>query len=104
MSQDEDSENSITIEAPWDTSDVTKASDFLKHVIAQLKYFGAGGQPDDTGRNDDLEGYLALQETNDDELIEKFFKLKQEKRRSLGFGVVRNKDVIEEMKQKGWWV
>ena len=101
MSQDTDSESSITIEAPWDKSDVTKPSDFLKHVIAQLKYLGAGGQPDDTGRNDDLEGYLLIQETNDEELIEKFFELKHEKRRSVGFGMVRNKDIIDEMRQKG---
>jgi len=104
MSQDNEHEFKVEIEAPWGDADITKPSDFLKHVIAQLRYLGAEEQSDDTGRGDDLEGYLDLQKTNDEEVIETFFKLKQLKRRLVGFGGVRNKDIIEEMKQKGLWV
>jgi len=95
----------MLIESPWGTADISRPSDFLCHAIAQLEFIIASqSNSDNASVLEELEGYRIIQATGSEELIARFFGRKDEKRRELGMGRVKNREVIAAMIESGEWL
>lgn len=97
-------EKITNMKAPWgefqlDTGDYLATTVFL---IKQLEwYLDHRLSPNPKETQDDLKGYRLLLQTNDNEVAETFYALKNAAR---GEGMkIGNLEVIEQMKRKGRW-